>query len=432
MNGMKILTHEDRAYPAFVKKLYRRAIPSDTVSDSVAGIVAEVAKTGDRALVAFAKKFDGANLTVKSLRVSEAELAHARASVSTETKAAIKASLKNIHAFAKKSQRKNWSSENLQGVEVGERFVPFDRVGVYVPGGKAPLVSTSLMTAGFAQAAGVSEIVAATPPGLDGSVNVDLLYALDTAGATEIYKAGGAHGIAALSLGTKSIAPVDKVFGPGNSYVVEAKRQMVGAVSIDLLPGPSEVLVASDASGNARFLAADLLAQAEHGPDSVVGMVTHSKRLFKDVQAELKSQLAETPRREIATKALKKAGFLLLTKSMKESIEIVNDWAPEHLVLVAKDEDKWLDQVRTAGAIYVGNFSAVAVGDFLAGPSHTLPTEGSGRSFSGLRADQFQRRASVVRMDQAAVRKSQKVVEHFAKMEGLHAHGRSVTLRAED
>lgn len=428
---MKILTHEDQGYSAFVKTLYRRAIPSDAVSEVVAGIVAEVAKKGDKALVEFALKFDGAKLTTKSLRVSEAELKQARESVSAETKAAIRASLKNIHAFAKKSLRKNWSAKNPQGVEVGERFVPFDRVGVYVPGGKAPLVSTALMTAGFAQAAGVPEIVGATPPGPDGSVNADLLYALEAAGATEIYKAGGAHGIAALSLGTKTIAPVDKVFGPGNSYVVEAKRQMVGAVSIDLLPGPSEVLIAADATGNARFLASDLLAQAEHGPDSVVGVVTHSKKLFKDIQTELAKQLAQTPRREIATKALDKAGFLLLTGSMKESIEIVNDWAPEHLILVAKDEDKWLDQVRTAGAIYVGNYSAVAVGDFLAGPSHTLPTEGSGRSFSGLRADQFQRRASVVRMDQAAVRKSRNVVEHFAKMEGLHAHGHSVTLRAE-
>ena len=195
--------------------------------------------------------------------------------------------------------------------------------------------------------------------------------------------------------------------------------------------GPALATLLADATGNARFLASDLLAQAEHGPDSVVGVVTHSKRLFKEIQRELELQLSETPRREIATKALRKAGFLLLTKSMSESISIVNDWAPEHLVLVAKNEDKWLDQVRTAGAIYVGNYSAVAVGDFLAGPSHTLPTEGSGRSFSGLRADQFQRRASVVRMDQKAVRKSQKVVEHFAKMEGLHAHGRSVTLRAD-
>ena len=313
---MKILTHEDKAYPAFVKKLYRRAIPSGAVSDAVAEIVSEVAKKGDRALVAFAKKFDGARLTAKSLRVTGAELEIARNSVSQETKSAIKSSLKNIHAFAAKSLRKNWKVKNPQGVEVGERFVPFDRVGVYVPGGKAPLVSTSLMTAGFAQAAGVPEIVAATPPGRDGSVNPDLLYALESAGATEIYKAGGAHGIAALSLGTKSIAPVDKVFGPGNSFVVEAKRQMVGAVSIDLLPGPSEVLIASDATGNARFLASDLLAQAEHGPDSVVGVVTHSKKLFREIQSELEIQLSETPRREIASKALKKAGFLLLTKSM--------------------------------------------------------------------------------------------------------------------
>ena len=428
---MKVLSHEDKAYPAFVKKLYRRAIPGGALSATVAEIVAEVAKKGDRALIQFASKFDGARLTAKTLKVSAAELEHARNSVSRETKEAVAASLKNIHSFAKKSQRKNWSAKNAQGAIVGERFVPFDRVGVYVPGGKAPLVSTSLMTAGFAQAAGVPEIVAATPPGPDGSVNSELLYALEAAGATEIYKAGGAHGIAALALGTKSIAPVDKIFGPGNSYVVEAKRQMVGAVAIDLLPGPSEILIAADSTGNARFLASDLLAQAEHGPDSVVGLVTHSRRLFQSVQDELKSQLAETPRQEIAKKALQKAGFILLTKSMKESIDIVNDWAPEHLILVAKDEDKWLDEVRTAGAIYVGNYAAVAVGDFLAGPSHTLPTEGSGRSFSGLRADQFQRRASVVRMDQAAVRRSQKVVEHFAEIEGLHAHGRSVTLRAE-
>ena len=429
---MKILSYDDSGYARFVKRLKRRAIPTDDVRESVTTIISEVAKRGDAALVDFAKKFDGATLKKSQLRVSDKELAAALSQVSKETKAAVAASRKNIHAFAKRSMRKDWSYRNAEGAEVGERFVPFDRVGIYVPGGKAPLVSTALMTGAFAHAAGVPEIIAATPPGADGSVNPDLLYALSEAGATEIYKMGGAHGIAALSLGTKSIAPVDKVFGPGNKFVVEAKRQMVGAVSIDLLPGPSEVLIAADASGNPRFLAADLLAQAEHGPDSVVGFVTTSKKLLVDVQAEVKKQLADLPRKEIAKQALKKAGFMLLVKSMKEAISIVNDWAPEHLVLVSKGEDKWLAQVRTAGAIYVGNYSAVAVGDFLAGPSHTLPTEGSGRSFSGLRADQFQRRASVVRMDQKALRKSQKHVEHFAKMEGLFGHGNSVTLRAED
>lgn len=429
---IKTLSYEDSGYGRFVKTLKRRAIPGDDVREAVTGIISEVVKRGDSALVDFAKRFDGASLKTSQLRVSEAELKVAKAKVSKETKAAVAASKKNIHAFAKRSMRKDWSYKNAEGAQVGERFVPYDRVGIYVPGGKAPLVSTSLMTGAFAQAAGVPEIVAATPPGPDGAVNPNLLFALMEAGATEIYKMGGAHGIAALGRGTKTIAPVDKIFGPGNKFVVEAKRQMVGAVSIDLLPGPSEVLIAADATGNPKFLAADLLAQAEHGPDSVVGFITTSKKLLTDVHQELDRQLADLPRAEIAKTALKKAGFMLRVKSMKVAIEIVNDWAPEHLVLVAKEEDKWLDQVRTAGAIYVGNYSAVAVGDFLAGPSHTLPTEGSGRSFSGLRADQFQRRASVVKMDQKAVRKSQKHVEHFAEMEGLFGHGNSVTLRAED
>ncbi|MFW2385619.1 MAG: histidinol dehydrogenase [Akkermansiaceae bacterium] len=429
---IKTLSYEDSGYERFVKSLNRRAIPGDDVREAVEGIVSEVVKRGDAALVDFAKRFDGASLKKSALRVSDSELNEARAQVSPETKAAVAASRKNIHAFAKRSLRKDWTYKNAEGAQVGERFVSFDRVGIYVPGGKAPLVSTALMTGAFAQAAGVPQIVAATPPGADGKVNPNLLYALTEAGATEIYKMGGAHGIAALGMGTKTIAPVDKIFGPGNKFVVEAKRQMVGAVAIDLLPGPSEVLIAADATGNPKFLAADLLAQAEHGPDSVVGFVTTSKKLLADVQKEVTRQLADLPRAEIAKTALKKAGFMLRVKSMKEAIVIVNDWAPEHLVLVAKDEDKWLDQVRTAGAIYVGNYSAVAVGDFLAGPSHTLPTEGSGRSFSGLRADQFQRRASVVKMDQKAVRKSQKHVEHFAEMEGLFGHGNSVTLRAQD
>ncbi len=428
---MRILSYEDSSYQRFVKKLYRRAIPSDQERDYVAEIISEVAQKGDKALVDFAKKFDHATIKAKDLRVTEAEIKAARAHVSQDTKAAIAASRKNIHAFAKRSLRKDWSKKNAQGAQVGERFVPFDRVGIYVPGGKAPLVSTALMTGAFAEAAGVPEIIAATPPGPNGSVNPDLLYALIASGATEIYKVGGAQAIAALSLGTKTIAPVDKVFGPGNRFVVEAKRQLVGAVAIDLLPGPSEVLIVSDSTGNPQFLAADLLAQAEHGPDSVCGFLTNSKRLLAAVQEEVKVQLANLPRKEIAEKSLQKAGFGLLTKSLDEAIQICNDWAPEHLILVAKNEEAYLDKVRTAGAIYVGNFSAVAVGDFLAGPSHTLPTGGGGRSFSGLRADQFQRRTSVVRMDQAALRRSQKIVEHFAEMEGLEGHGRSVTYRAE-
>ena len=245
---MKILSHLDPGYVSFVRRLNRRALPAAGVRDLVAEIIAHVAAKGDEALVTFTKRFDGAVLTPKTLFVTKAELAAARKAVAPATRVAVACSLNNIHAFAQHGLRKDWSAKNAQGATVGERFSPFDRVGVYVPGGKAPLVSTALMTAGFAQAAGVPEIIAATPCGADGSVNPALLYALQAAGVTEVIKVGGAQAIAALALGTKSIRPVDRIFGPGNRFVVEAKRQLVGAVSIDLLPGPSEVLILSDIS----------------------------------------------------------------------------------------------------------------------------------------------------------------------------------------
>jgi histidinol dehydrogenase len=305
-------------------------------------------------------------------------------------------------------------------------------VGVYVPGGKAPLVSTALMTAGFAQAAGVPEIFAATPVGPDGTVNPALLYALKACGVTEILKVGGAQAIAAMALGTKSVRPVDRIFGPGNRFVVEAKRQLVGAVSIDLLPGPSELLILADKTGDAGCIAADMLAQAEHGGDSVVGLLTDSGTLLEQVVEAIQLQVGSLSRAKIINEVLRQGTFLLHVKNMAEGMRLVNDFAPEHLTLIADKEDLWLSKVRTAGAVYVGNFSPVAVGDFLAGPSHTLPTGGAGRSFSGLRADQFQRRTSIVKMNRTAVKKSLPFVEEFARMEGLDAHGRSVSIRLED
>ena len=314
---------------------------------------------------------------------------------------------------------------------MGERFSPFDRVGVYVPGGKAPLVSTALMTAGFAKAAGVPEILGATPCGPDGSVNPALLYALRQAGATEVIKVGGAQAIAAMALGTKKVRPVDLIVGPGNRFVVEAKRQLVGAVAIDLLPGPSEVLILADKTGNPEFIAADLLAQAEHGGDSVVGFLTDSKALLNQVVKAVERQLLTLSRDKIIRNVLKSGTFLLHVKSFDEGVGIVNDFAPEHLSLICADEKKRLAQVRTAGAIYLGNDSPVAVGDFLAGPSHTLPTGGAGHSFSGLRADHFQRRTSIVKLDKKAVERSVDVVSEFAKIEGLDAHGRSAAIRID-
>ncbi len=428
---MKILSYKEVGFDAFAKKMLRRAVPTIELRDSVAAIISDVEATGDAALIAYTKRFDGVTLAVKNLFVSKAEMDAAEKSVSQATRDAIAASLLNIHEFAKKSMRTDWSRRNAQGAMVGERFTPFDRVGVYVPGGKAPLVSTALMTAGFAQAAGVPSILAATPVGADGMVNAALLYALRAAGVTEVLKIGGAQAIAAMALGTKSVKPVDRIFGPGNRFVVEAKRQLVGAVSIDLLPGPSELLVLADKTGDAECIAADILAQAEHGGDSLVGFLTDSKALLGKVVKAIHRQLASLSRSKIIHEVLRQGTFLLHVKNFEQGMQLVNDYAPEHLSLVCENEDFWLAKVRTAGAIYVGNQSPVAVGDFLAGPSHTLPTGGAGRSFSGLRADQFQRRTSIVKMNQAAVKKSLAIVEEFARLEGLDAHGRSVSIRLD-
>ena len=427
--AMKTVTYKDAGYPAFIRKLRRRAIPEDSVRELVTGIIGKVAAEGDAALVELTHRFDGAKLTKKDLFITDSEFAAARESVSEATREAVRRSLKNIHAFAKKSMRKDWSGKNAEGAIVGERFTPFDRVGVYVPGGKAPLVSTALMTAGFAQAAGVPEIFAATPCGADGTVNPALLYALEQAGVTQAIKVGGAQAIAAMALGTKTIAPVDRIFGPGNRFVVEAKRQLVGAVSIDLLPGPSEILILADASAKASYIAADMLAQAEHGGDSIIGFLSPSKSLITRVKAEIEKQTASLSRSKIIKEVLKTGTFLLEVKSLADGITLVNDFAPEHLSLIVENEDEVLAEIRTAGAIYLGADSPVAVGDFLAGPSHTLPTGGAGRSFSGLRADQFQRRTSIVKMDKSAVQKSLSVIEEFARIEGLDAHGASTAIR---
>ena len=429
---MKVLSYRDPGYAKFVETLNRRATPSDEVRDLVSGIIADVAQRGDKALLDYAERFDKVAFKPGEWWVTPEEFAAAAKAVSPATKRAIRASLRNISEFAKRSLRKDWSYRNAEGARVGERFVPFDRVGVYVPGGKAPLVSTALMTAGFANAAKVPQVLAATPCGPDGKVNDALLYALKSAGVTEVIKIGGAQAIAAMALGTETIRPVDRVFGPGNKFVVEAKRQLVGAVSIDLLPGPSEVLVLADKSGDSECIAADLLAQAEHGGDSVIGFLTNSKALLNRVTRAIDRQAGTLSRGAIIREVLDKSSFALLVKDLDEAVEIANAFAPEHLSLIVEDEAKRLRQIRTAGAIYIGNLSPVAVGDFLAGPSHTLPTGGGGKSFSGLRADQFQRRTSIVRLDAKAVSKSLPHVLEFAKVEGLDAHGRSVAVRVEE
>lgn len=428
---MNIYRPSDSCFGEMKNRMNRRALPEHSVRETVEAIIRDVAVRGDEALFDYAARFDKVQMSPETLFVTERELQEAEAAVEVSVKEAVAASLANIHYFSDCSRRRDWDGVNAQGVRVAERFLPYDRVGIYIPGGKAPLVSTSIMTGGFAQAAGVREIVAATPCGPDGKVNAALLYALKAAGATEIIKVGGAQAVAALALGTQSVRPVEKVFGPGNRFVVEAKRQLVGAVAIDLLPGPSEVMVLADGSADAAFLAADLLAQGEHGPDSVVVFVTTSEELLAQVEAEVERQAALLSRGAIIREVLDKHAYGFLVSSIAEGVELVNAFAPEHLVLVAEDEDAVLKDIRTAGAIYAGALSTVACGDFLAGPSHTLPTGGAGKSFSGLRADQFQRRTSIVRMDRESVLKSAPYVAEFARVEGLDAHNQSMRIRAD-
>jgi histidinol dehydrogenase len=422
---MKIIRHTQPGFADALAALKRHAEPAAEVRSTVAGIIADVRNRGDAALLDYTEKFGGPRLRASELPVT------GRATVDAATKRAIAAADRNVSAFAKRSLRKSWTARNAQGARVGERFDPFERVGVYVPGGTAPLVSTAIMTVTIARAAGCPEIVAVTPCGKDGSVNAALLYALRQAGATEIYRVGGAQAVAALAYGTATIRPVQKIFGPGSPWVVEAKRQVFGQVAIDLLPGPSEVLVIADATAKAAWVAADLLAQAEHGHGSSILFVTDSAKLLATVEAEIQRQAATLSRRQYLGEVLDQNAALILVKSLSHAIAIANDFAPEHVSIVAKNDEAIARKLRTSGAIFLGGWSPVAAGDFLAGPSHTLPTGGAGKSFPGLMADMFQRRTSIVRLDRASLAKSVETIEQFSRIEGLDAHGRSARIRFE-
>jgi len=428
---MRILRYSDKNFTRSLTTLQRKAVPSPQVEQTVREILDEVRSRGDAALLAYTEKFGGPKLTARQIRVTPAEISQARSSVDSSTREAIALAHGNVRDFAVRSLRRNWNARNRQGAQVGERFDPFHRAGIYVPGGNAPLVSSAVMTVTLAATAGVPEIVVATPAAKDGRINPALLYALDFCGATEIYKVGGAQAIASLAYGTKSIAPVLKIFGPGNAYVVEAKRQVFGRVAVDLLPGPSEILVIADSSARPAWIAADLLAQAEHGHGGTVGFVTNSEKLLIRVEAEIRRQLRTLARQDYLAEVIDRETCLVLVKSMQDAVTIANEFAPEHLSIVARDEDGLAAQIRTAGAIFLGGHSPVAAGDFVAGPSHELPTGGAGKSFPGLTVDQFQRRTSLVRLDEKSLRKSLPVIQKFSALEGLGAHGRSAEIRFE-
>jgi histidinol dehydrogenase len=419
----RVLRYNQPQFAKQIALLNRHAEPAAARSASVAEIIATVRREGDDALIKYAKKWDGVDISRNGLLVPSRT-----PQPLPPVRAAVDYAVKNIRNFSKLKKPRGWSRTNREGALVGEKFDPLERVGIYVPGGTAPLVSTALMTVPLAKEAGVREIVVATPP----PVNEALLYALRVAGATEIFQVGGAQAIAALAYGTSSIARVQKIFGPGNAFVVEAKRQVVGAVAIDQLPGPSEIAVVGDETARADFIAADLLAQAEHGAGSQVLFLTASLKLLNAVESELAKQAPRLLRGKHLSEVLEKGCTLILVEDVGEAIGIVEDFAPEHLTLAIKDARQWSAHIRNAGAIFIGNYSPVAAGDFIAGPSHVLPTGGAAKAFSGLTIDQFYRRTSVVEYPQRALHRVRSHIESFCVVEQLDAHAHSVAIRFEE
>lgn len=405
---------------------------SPEVSSSVGAILADVRAQGDAAVARYALKFDGARLRPRDFRVSARELQAAARQLPASRRRALSAVHRAVADFNRKTLPKAWAARNMHGAWVGEKFDPIRRVGIYVPGGQVPLVSTVLMTATLARIAGCPEVAVFTPSGPDGTVAPDLLAALQLVGIDEVYRVGGVHAVGAMAYGTETIPAVDKIFGPGNAYVCEAKRQVYGSVGVDLLPGPSEVMVIADGSARADYAAADLLAQAEHGSGrEKIYLVAKSARFVARVAAEIKAQLKTLSRSE-KTRTVLDSGFLaIVVSNMEEAAQVANRVAPEHLELMVGDAAApgLVAAITTAGAIMIGGSTPTVLGDFAAGPSHVLPTGGAGRFSSGLQISDFLRRTSVLRYGPRSIRKAEATVVALSKMEKLDAHGRSATLR---
>ncbi|MFT7512992.1 MAG: histidinol dehydrogenase [Candidatus Omnitrophota bacterium] len=405
----------------------------DPEAEKVASeVLADIRKNGDAAVVRYVKKFDRATLKPAGFRISEAEIAEARKTVDADFKRNAKEAAKRITLFAKAGLRKDWIMKTPCGGRLGEKYVPLDRVGVYIPGGTAPLASTSLMTACLARAAGVPEIVAVSPAGPDGRVNPYIIYALDLAGVTEMYRIGGIQAIGALAYGTQTIRKVQKIVGPGNHYVAAAKKLVYGQVALDSVAGPSEIAILADSSAPARFVAADMLSQAEHGSGMEKSLlVTTSRKLATDVEKELWKQAASLSRSDMVYKVLKSGTLIVTVKNLAEGVEIINRFAPEHLELLVKNPRTLLKKITAAGAIFVGPWTPESAGDFAAGPSHVLPTGGAAAMFSGLTVDDFRRRSSIIELTRKDLSEVLPVIEAFGRVEGLDAHVRSAQVRFE-
>ncbi len=400
-----------------------------------AGAVQEIVETvktgGDAAVFAYTKKFDGAEITAETVRVTDEEIAEAEASVDPELIAVMKRALENIRDYHQKQVRHSWFDTKPDGTLLGQKITALGSVGVYVPGGKAAYPSSVLMNIIPAKVAGVERIVMTTPPGKDGRVDPVTLTAAHLAGATEVYKAGGAQAIAALAFGTESIPRVDKIVGPGNIFVALAKKAVYGHVSIDSIAGPSEILVLADETANPRYVAADLLSQAEHDELASAILVTTSAALGEQVSDCVEAFMKELSRSEIIRKSIDRFGYILVAKDMDEAVSVVNEIASEHLEIVTKNPFEVMTKIRNAGAIFIGEYSSEPLGDYFAGPNHVLPTNGTAKFFSPLGVDDFIKKSSVIYYSREALEPVSRDIVTFAEAERLTAHANSIRVRFE-
>lgn len=410
----------------------KRTVDSGTTDqqEAVQAILLEVRKRGDEALREFTERFDRVRL--QQFRVSEAEFAEASEQVTPEVKAALEEAAANIRDFHERQVRQSWFTTRESGTLLGQIIRPLKRVGLYVPGGTAAYPSSVLMNAIPAKIAGVPEVVITTPPGADGKINPAILVAAQIAGVNEIYKVGGAQAVAALTYGTEQILAVDKIVGPGNIYVALAKREVFGLVSIDMVAGPSEIAVLADDTANPRYVAADLLSQAEHDPMSAAILVTPSQGLADAVAVEVERQLEDLPRKSIAEAAVRDHGAILVVNDLDEGFEVINRIAPEHLEIMIDEPFAHLGKVENAGAIFLGPYSSEPVGDYFAGSNHVIPTNGTARFSSPLSVDDFIKKSSVVSYSKSDLSENGHKIIRLAEQEGLAAHGRAIAERLRD
>ncbi|MBQ1262074.1 MAG: histidinol dehydrogenase [Clostridia bacterium] len=412
------------------EEILSRALPTVNVEETVASILATVRREGDAALYRYTEQFDGVRLS--ALAVTEEEIEEAMALVEPRFLEILQRAAENIRAFHERQVRNSFILNRQNGVVIGQKVIPVDRAGLYVPGGTAAYPSTVLMDAIPAKIAGCPEVVMVTPPGRDGKVNPAILAAARVAGIDRIFKVGGAQAIAALAFGTESVPKVDKIVGPGNAFVAEAKKQVFGTVSIDMIAGPSEILILADGKTNPRHAAADLLSQAEHDRMASAVLVTDSEALAKAVQAELEVQIPLLERAEIARESIDRNGKIIVMPTLREAIEVANDLAPEHLELCVDNPFDYLDAIRHAGSIFMGRNCPEALGDYFAGPNHTLPTSGTARFSSPLSVDDFVKKTQYTYYTREALGRVAEDVAFFARKEGLTAHARSAVIRLED